>query len=97
MVPCTVCGVRWLVVQAVDDGASLPSVVLLLPLVHLVDELQEGALGYGCIAVHGPAQELELLHHPVAVLRLGNTGRTVWSKQALSRLYSGQSEHRRSS
>lgn len=74
MVPCTVCDVCCLVIQAVDDGASLPSVVLLLPLVHLVDKLQEGALGDGRIAVHGPAQELELLHHPVAVLRLGTQG-----------------------
>lgn len=56
--------------QTVHDGASLSSVILLLPLVHLADELEEGALGDGGIAVHGPAQELELLHHTVPVLRL---------------------------
>ena len=56
--------------QTVHYSASLSSVVLLLPLVHLSDEFEEGALGHGCVAVHGPAQELELLHHPIAVLRL---------------------------
>ena len=47
--------------QAVHDRASLPAVVLLLPLVHLADELQEGALGHRRVPVHRPAQELELL------------------------------------
>lgn len=56
--------------QTVDHCASLSPVVLLLPLVHLSDELEEGALGHGRVSVHGPAQELELLHHPVAVLGL---------------------------
>lgn len=60
--------------QAVDHGASLAAVVLLLPLVHLSDQLEEGALGHGRVPVHGPAQELELLHHPVAVLRLQGGG-----------------------
>ena len=56
--------------QAVHNRAAFPTVVLLLPLVHLADELQEGALGHGRVPVHGPAQELELLHHPVPVLGL---------------------------
>lgn len=60
--------------QAVDDGASLAAVVLLLPFVHLVHELEEGALGDGRVAVHRPAQELELLHHAVPVLRLETQG-----------------------
>lgn len=59
--------------QAVDHGAALPAVILLLPFVHLVDELEEGALGHGRVPVHGPAQELELLHHAVPVLRLHDT------------------------
>lgn len=54
-----------------DHGASLAPIILLLPLVHLPNELEEGAFGYGGVPVHGPAQELELLHHAVAVLRLG--------------------------
>lgn len=56
--------------QAVHDCAAFPTIVLLLPLVHLADELQEGALGHGRIPVHRPAQELELLHHPVSILGL---------------------------
>lgn len=62
--------------QTVYDGASLPSVIFLLPLVHLADELEEGALGDGGVPVHGPAQELELLHHAVPVLRLD---RETWT------------------
>ena len=50
-------------------GASL-SVVLVLPFVHLSDEFEEGALGDGRVSVHGPTQELELLHHAVPILRL---------------------------
>lgn len=60
--------------QAVHHCAAFPPVIVLLPLLHLVDQLQEGALGYRCVAVHRPAQELELLHHPVAVLRLEGKG-----------------------
>lgn len=56
--------------QAVDDGASFPAIVLLLPFVHLMNQLEEGALGDGRVPIHGPAQELELLHHAEAVLRL---------------------------
>lgn len=58
-------------IQAVHNRATFPAVVLLLPLVHLADELQEGALGHRCIPVHWPAQELELLYHSVSILRSG--------------------------
>lgn len=56
--------------QAVHNCAAFPAVVFLLPLVHLADELQEGALGHGCVPVHWPAQELELLNHPMPILGL---------------------------
>lgn len=56
--------------QAVYDRAAFPAVVLLLPLVHLADELQEGTLGHGRVPVHRPAQELELLNHPMPILGL---------------------------
>lgn len=60
--------------QAMHNRASLSPVVLLLPLVHLTDELQEGALRNRSVPVHGPPQELELLHHPIAVLGLQGSG-----------------------
>lgn len=56
--------------QTMYNCASFPPVVLLLPLLHLADELQEGALGNWRVSVHGPSQELELLHHPIAILGL---------------------------
>lgn len=56
--------------QAVYDRAAFPAVVFLLPLVHLADELQEGTLGHGRVPVHRPAQELELLNHPMPILGL---------------------------
>lgn len=56
--------------QAVYNSAAFSTVVFLLPLVHLADELQEGALGHWRVSVHRPAQELELLHHPISVLGL---------------------------
>ena len=83
---------RCVLLQAVDHGASLPSVILFLPFVHLVDEFEEGALGDGRVAVHRPAQELELLHHAVPVLWLEDTGMTGMSKQAHPHLPSGVSE-----
>lgn len=52
------------------DCAAFTAVVFLLPLVHLANELQEGALGHRRVPVHGPAQELELLHHPISILGL---------------------------
>lgn len=58
------------VLQAVYYGTSLSSIILLLPFIHLSDEFEEWAFGDGCVAVHGPTQKLELLYHPVAVLRL---------------------------
>lgn len=63
--------------QTVDHSAPLSPIVLLLPLVHLSNELEEGAFGHGRVSVHGPTQELELLHHPVAVLRLEGKNRVV--------------------
>lgn len=78
--------------QAVDHSASLAPVVLFLPLVHLSDQLEEGAFGHGRVSVHGPAQELELLHHAVPVLRLEDTETTGTSKQAHPHLPSGVSE-----
>lgn len=71
------------VLQAVDHGAALSSVVLLLPFVHLMNQFEEGALGNRCVPVHWPAQELKLLHHAVPVLRLG-----------AQREQRGQNEHR---
>ena len=59
--------------QTVHHSPALPSIVFLLPLVHLADELEEGALRHGRVPVRGPAQELELLHHAVPVLRLQST------------------------
>lgn len=58
-------------IQAVHNRAAFTAVVLLLPLVHLANELQEGALGHRCVPVHWPAQELELLHHPISILGSG--------------------------
>lgn len=58
-------------VPAVDHGASLPAIVLLLPFVHLMNQFEEGTLRHWRVPVHGPAQELELLHHTVPVLRPG--------------------------
>lgn len=65
--------------QAVHNRAAFPTIVFLLPLVHLADELQEGALGHRRVSVHGPAQELELLHHPVPVLGLQRVGQQAGS------------------
>lgn len=56
--------------QTVDHSAPLAPVILFLPLVHLSNQLEEGTFGHGGVSVHGPAQELELLHHPVTILRL---------------------------
>lgn len=58
-----------------DHSASLSPVILLLPFIHLSNELEEGAFGHGRVSVHGPTQELELLHHPVAILRLEGGGK----------------------
>lgn len=57
--------------QTVDHSASLAPIILFLPFVHLSNKLEEGAFGYGSVSVHGPTEELELLHHAVSVLRLG--------------------------
>lgn len=71
--------------QAVHNRAAFPAIVFLLPLVHLANELQKGALGHRRVSVHRPAQELELLHHPISILGLENqaVARGVKRKQAL--------------
>lgn len=56
--------------QAVHNGSPLSLLPLTLPLVHLQDQLQEGALGGRHVPVSRPAQILELTHHQVAFLRL---------------------------
>lgn len=53
-----------------DDGASFSAIILFLPFVYLMNQFEEGAFGNGCVSIHGPAQELELLHHSVPILRL---------------------------
>lgn len=58
-------------VQAVHDCTPFAAIVFLLPLVYLLDELQEGALGHRCVPIHRPAQELELLNHPMSILGPG--------------------------
>lgn len=65
------------------NDASLSPVILLLPLLHLADELQEGAFRNGSVSVHGPPQELELLHHPITVLGLGRFTRQAGKITAL--------------
>lgn len=81
---------RWLVIprqsyishlQAVHNRTAFPAIVFLLPLVHLANELQEGALGHRCVSVHRPAQELELLHHPISILGLENQAITRERKE----------------
>lgn len=57
--------------QAVDHGASLPT--LPLPLVHLSEQVEERLLGVGNVAVRRPAEELELAHHQLALLKLHMT------------------------
>lgn len=56
--------------QTVYHGPALSLLPLTLPLVHLQDQLQEGALGGGDISVSRPAQVLELTDHQVPFLRL---------------------------
>ena len=56
--------------QAVHHSTSLSSVIFLLPFVHLVNEFEEGAFRHRSVPIHGPAQELELLHHTIPILRL---------------------------
>lgn len=69
--------------QAVYHRPSLSSVVLLLPLLHLMNQFEEGAFGCGRVPVHWPTQELELLDHTVPVLWLQNkrTNRTLNTPQ----------------
>lgn len=48
--------------QAVDNRASIPPIVLLLPLGQTSHQLQDGALGQGRVPIRWPANELEVLH-----------------------------------
>ena len=67
--------------QAVHNGPALPLLALALPLVHLEEEFEEGALGGGDVSVARPAQVLELTHHQVPLLGLehnAHAGYDVW-------------------
>lgn len=68
---CTKCPTAATSIQAMYNCASLSPVIFFLPLLHLADELQKGAFRNWSVSVHGPSQELELLHHPIAVLGSG--------------------------
>lgn len=64
-----------------DDRASLST--LSLPVVNLSQKAEEGFLGVGHVAVRGPAQELEVTHHELALLQLqsrrsGERGKKKW-------------------
>lgn len=61
--------------QAVYNGSPF-SFLLTLPLVHLQNQLHEGAFGGGYVSVSRPAQVLELTDHQVAFLRL--TSHNSW-------------------
>lgn len=56
--------------QAVHHGPPVSTVVLLLPLGQPPDQLEDGALGEGRVPVGRPANELEVLHQAITVLRL---------------------------
>lgn len=56
-----------------DDGASLSA--LPLPVVDLSQEAEEGLLGVGHVTVGGPAQELEVTQHKLALLKLQDNRR----------------------
>lgn len=64
-----------------DDGASLSA--LPLPVVDLSQEAEKGFLGVGHVTVGGPAQELEVTHHQLALLKLQHNtwrGRFQWCR-----------------
>lgn len=56
--------------QAVDHSASLPPIVLLLPLLQPSDHFEQRALGGGCVPVGRPANVLEVLDYTIAILWL---------------------------
>lgn len=56
--------------QAVDHSASLPPVILLLPLLQPSDHFEQRALGGGCVPVGGPANVLEVLDYTIPILWL---------------------------
>lgn len=59
--------------QAVDNGASLAT--LPLPVVNLSQKAEESFLGVGHVSVWGPAQELEVAHHQLTLLKLQKSGK----------------------
>lgn len=56
--------------QAVHHAASLPPVVLLLPLLPPADHFEQRALVGWCVLVGGPADVLEVLDYAIPILRL---------------------------
>lgn len=60
--------------QAVDHGPPVSPVVLLLPLGQPPHQLEDGAFGQRRVPVGRPADELEVLHQAVAILRLRHRG-----------------------
>lgn len=55
-----------------DHGAALATVPL--PAMDLGQQAEEGLPGFGHVAVRRPAQELEVAHHQLALLKLERTG-----------------------
>lgn len=56
--------------QAVDHGASLSPIILLLPLLQPSDHFEQRALGRGCVPVCRPADVLEVLDNTITILWL---------------------------
>ena len=56
--------------QAVDHSASLPPIVLLLPLLQPSDHFEQRALGGGRVPVGRPANVLEVLDYTIPILWL---------------------------
>lgn len=73
--------------QAVDYGASLPPVVLLLPLLQPPNHFEQRALGGGRVPVGGPADVLEVLDDTIPILRLRTEsllGLLYWGRSGCS-------------
>lgn len=64
-------------VQTVHDCSALSLLSFTLPLVHLKDQLEEGAFGGGDFPMPRPSQVLELTDHQVALLRLKDQKKRV--------------------
>lgn len=61
--------------QAVDHSPPVAPVILLLPLGQPPHQLEDGAFGERRVPVGRPANELEVLHQAVTILRLGDRWR----------------------